>query len=40
LADLLLTWAAGPLPPLAADKEEWTKRLRDQRLEAVTATPG
>lgn len=40
LADLLLTWAAGPLPPLAADEEEWTKRLRDQRLEAVTATPG
>src|SRR4029077_10941834 len=32
LADLLLTWAAGPLPALRADDEEWTQRLREQRL--------
>jgi lipid II isoglutaminyl synthase (glutamine-hydrolysing) len=37
LADLLLTWAAGPLPPLQADDEEWTRRLREQRLAAVPA---
>jgi CobQ-like glutamine amidotransferase family enzyme len=37
LADLLLTWAAGPLPPLEADDEEWTRRLREQRLAAVPA---
>ena len=39
LADLLLTWAAGQLPPLAADEEEWTLRLREQRLAAVPAGP-
>jgi lipid II isoglutaminyl synthase (glutamine-hydrolysing) len=37
LADLLLTWAAGPLPPLPAGDEEWTQRLREQRLAAVPA---
>jgi CobQ-like glutamine amidotransferase family enzyme len=37
LADLLLTWAAGRLPPLAAREEQWTQELRDQRLAAVTA---
>jgi hypothetical protein len=37
LADLLLTWAAGPLPPLPEDDEEWTQRLREQRLAAVPA---
>jgi CobQ-like glutamine amidotransferase family enzyme len=37
LADMLLTWAAGPLPPLQADHEEWTRRLREQRLAAVPA---
>jgi CobQ-like glutamine amidotransferase family enzyme len=37
LADLLLTWAAGPLPPLQAADEEWTLRLREQRLAAVPA---
>ena len=37
LADLLLTWAAGPLPALRADDEEWTQRLREQRLAAVPA---
>ena len=37
LADLLLTWAAGRLPPLAAREEQWTQELRHQRLAAVTA---
>ena len=37
LADLLLSWAAGRLPPLGDGDEEWTRRLRDQRLAAVTA---
>src|SRR5262249_59033341 len=32
LADLLLTWAAGPLPALPAGDEDWTQRLRGQRL--------
>ena len=42
LADLLLAWAAGPLPPLPAGDEEWTQRLREQRLAAVAgpAEPG
>jgi lipid II isoglutaminyl synthase (glutamine-hydrolysing) len=40
LADLLLDWAAGPLPPLQAGEEEWTLRLREQRLAAVSAGPG
>jgi len=39
LADLLLAWAAGPLPPLQAEDEEWTQRLREQRLAAVPAGP-
>jgi hypothetical protein len=37
VADLLLTWAAGPLPPLSVREEDWTKRLREQRLAAVSA---
>jgi CobQ-like glutamine amidotransferase family enzyme len=37
LADLLLTWVAGRLPPLAGNAEHWTQQLRDQRLDAVTA---
>lgn len=37
LADLLLSWAVGPLPPLAARDEEWALRLREQRLAAVSA---
>ena len=37
LADLLLSWAAGPLPPLNARDEEWTLRLREQRFAAVPA---
>ena len=39
LADLLLAWAAGQLPPLQAADEEWTMRLREQRLAAVPAGP-
>jgi len=39
LADLLLSWVAGRLPPLPGREEHWTERLRDQRLEAVTAAP-
>ena len=37
LADLLLGWAAGPLPDLPAADEEWGRRLRDERLAAVPA---
>jgi lipid II isoglutaminyl synthase (glutamine-hydrolysing) len=37
LADLLLTWAAGPLPPLPEADEAWTTRLRAERLAAVGA---
>jgi len=36
LADLLLSWVAGRLTPLAAREEHWTQSLRDQRLAAVT----
>ena len=36
LADLLLGWAVGALPPLPADDEAWALRLREQRLAAVT----
>jgi lipid II isoglutaminyl synthase (glutamine-hydrolysing) len=35
LADLLLTWAVGPLPPLAAADEALTQQLRAERLAAV-----
>ncbi len=37
LADLLLTWAAGPLPPIAEADEAWTRKLRAERLAAVSA---
>ncbi len=37
LADLLLSWAAGPLGPLPEAAEYWTTRLRSERLAAVTA---
>ena len=37
LADLLLYWAAGPLPPLPPQAEELANRLRAERLSAVTA---
>ncbi|MBO0839149.1 MAG: glutamine amidotransferase [Actinobacteria bacterium] len=36
LADLLLTWAAGRLPPLPPEAEMLANRLRDERLAAVT----
>jgi lipid II isoglutaminyl synthase (glutamine-hydrolysing) len=39
LADLLLTWAAGPLPPLPPQAEELAARLREERL-AATSTVG
>jgi lipid II isoglutaminyl synthase (glutamine-hydrolysing) len=35
LADLLLTWAVGPLRPVAEQDEEWARRLREERLAAV-----
>ena len=38
LADLLLSWAAGPLPPLPEAGEAWTRRLRAERLAAVATT--
>ena len=37
LADMLIAWIAGRLPPLADREERWTQQLRDQRLTAVTA---
>jgi CobQ-like glutamine amidotransferase family enzyme len=37
LADLLLTWACGPLPPLNPAAEDLSKRLRAERLAAVSA---
>jgi CobQ-like glutamine amidotransferase family enzyme len=35
LADLLLFWAAGPLPPLSPQAEELAQRLRAERLASV-----
>ncbi|HEY1641931.1 MAG TPA: glutamine amidotransferase [Streptosporangiaceae bacterium] len=35
LADLLLSWVAGPLPPLSDADEDWARRLRAERLAAV-----
>jgi CobQ-like glutamine amidotransferase family enzyme len=35
LADLLLSWASGPLPPLNPAHESWVRQLRDQRLAAI-----
>ena len=35
LADLLLTWVAGPLPSLSDADEDWARRLRAERLAAV-----
>jgi CobQ-like glutamine amidotransferase family enzyme len=35
LADLLLSWAAGGLRPLAPEDEEWASQLRAERLAAV-----
>lgn len=36
LADLLLSWAAGPLPPIDPAEEEWAARLRAERLAALS----
>ena len=36
LADLLLYWAVGPLPPLPPEAEDLAQRLREERLTAVT----
>ena len=36
LADLLLSWATGPLEPLDGADEEWARQLRAERLAAVT----
>ena len=35
LADLLLSWAAGPLRPVAEQDEQWARRLREERLAAA-----
>ncbi len=35
LADLLLTWAVGPLPPMPQQAEELAQRLREERLAAA-----
>ena len=37
LADLLLSWAAGPLEPLNGADEEWARQLREERLAAVSS---
>ena len=37
LADLLLTWAAGPLEPLDSADESWARQLREERLAAVSS---
>jgi lipid II isoglutaminyl synthase (glutamine-hydrolysing) len=36
LADLLLSWAVGPLPPLDPADEEWAGRLRAERLGSIS----
>ena len=37
LADLVLSWATGPLQPLEGADEEWARQLREERLAAVPA---
>jgi CobQ-like glutamine amidotransferase family enzyme len=37
LADLLLSWVLGPLPPLSDADEDWARRLRAERLAATAA---
>jgi lipid II isoglutaminyl synthase (glutamine-hydrolysing) len=37
LADLLLSWAVGPLAPLDAAAENWARRLREERLAATAS---
>jgi hypothetical protein len=36
LADLLLSWATGPLAPIPDADEDWARRLRAERLAAVS----
>jgi lipid II isoglutaminyl synthase (glutamine-hydrolysing) len=36
LADLLLGWATGPLTPIPDEDEDWARRLRAERLAAVS----
>ena len=36
LADLLLSWAVGPLPPIDPVDEQWADRLRSERLGSVS----
>jgi lipid II isoglutaminyl synthase (glutamine-hydrolysing) len=36
LADLLLSWAVGPLPPIDPVHEQWAARLRSERLGSVS----
>jgi lipid II isoglutaminyl synthase (glutamine-hydrolysing) len=36
LADLLLSWVAGPLPPLSDADEDWARQLRTERLAATS----
>ena len=38
LADLLLGWATGPLAPIDDADEDWARRLRAERLAAVSST--
>jgi lipid II isoglutaminyl synthase (glutamine-hydrolysing) len=38
LADLLLRWATGPLNPIPDADEDWARRLRAERLEAVSSS--
>jgi CobQ-like glutamine amidotransferase family enzyme len=37
LADLLLSWAVGALPPLTDADESWTRQLREERLAATSS---
>lgn len=39
LADLLLSWAAGPLPPFPPEAEKLARQLRDERLAAAAVLP-
>jgi CobQ-like glutamine amidotransferase family enzyme len=37
LADLLLSWVTGPLPPLTEADESWARQLRTERLAATSS---
>ena len=36
LADLLISWVAGRLPPLSGREEHWAQQLREERLTALS----